>query len=65
MARSFVESRYPSGFSPTGAPVVVGKARLLAATRQAEVPVYFTEVYAEGGHVRPGAPRPAPRSPRS
>lgn len=50
MTRAFVDSRYPTGFSRTGAPAVAHNVVLLAAARAARVPVFFTKAYATEDH---------------
>lgn len=45
MTRAFVDSRYPTGWSETGYPAAEANARLLAAAREAELPVFFTKAY--------------------
>jgi nicotinamidase-related amidase len=45
MTRAFVDSRYPAGWSETGYPAVDANRRLLAAAREAGIPVYFTKQY--------------------
>lgn len=47
MTRAFVDSTYPSGFSPTGYPCVAANAALLETARRTGVPVFFTKGYAE------------------
>jgi maleamate amidohydrolase len=51
MTRAFVDSTYPSGFSPTGYPAVAANAELLKASREAGIPVFFTKAYPDEGHV--------------
>ena len=46
MTRAFVDSTYPSGFSPTGYPCVAAVASLLDVARRTGVPVFFTKGYA-------------------
>ncbi|MEO3825776.1 isochorismatase family protein [Actinomadura sp. B10D3] len=50
MTRAFVDSAYRTGWSPTGYPAVDANASLLAAAREAELPVFFTKAYAEPDH---------------
>jgi nicotinamidase-related amidase len=50
MTRAFVDSTYPSGFSPTGYPCVDANAALLETAREIGIPVYFTKGYAEVGY---------------
>jgi maleamate amidohydrolase len=57
MTRAFVDSTYPSGFSPTGYPAVAANAELLRAAREAGIPVFFTKSYPDEEHV----PLPAER----
>jgi len=45
MTMAFVDSTYPSGFSPTGWPCVAANAKLLEKAREAEVPIFFTKGY--------------------
>ncbi|WP_331763625.1 isochorismatase family cysteine hydrolase [Streptomyces anthocyanicus] len=47
MTRAFVDSTYPTGWSPTGGPAVDANADLLSAARKAELPVFFTKGYPE------------------
>ncbi|MET9670975.1 isochorismatase family protein [Streptomyces sp. NPDC006475] len=47
MTRAFVDSTYPTGWSPTGGPAVVANATLLNAARQAALPIFFTKGYPE------------------
>ncbi len=47
MTRAFVDSTYPSGFSPTGYPAVGANAALLEVARRAQLPIYFTKAYAD------------------
>ncbi|HVB04800.1 MAG TPA: isochorismatase family protein [Acidimicrobiales bacterium] len=57
MTIAFVDSAYPTGFSPTGWPCVEANATLLAAARAAGIPVFFTKSYFDETH----APRPPER----
>ncbi|NIH80305.1 cysteine hydrolase family protein [Amycolatopsis viridis] len=57
MTKAFVDSTYPTGFSPTGQPALAANAELLAASRRAGIPVFFTKAYPEPDH----RPRPAER----
>lgn len=52
MTRAFVDSAYPTGWSPTGQPAAEATARLLAVARGAGVPVFFTKAFATPDHVR-------------
>lgn len=45
MTRAFVDSTYPTGWSPTGYPATEANARLLDVARQAKLPVFFTRGY--------------------
>lgn len=45
MTRAFVDSTYPTGWSPTGYPAVDANVTLLAAAREARLPVFFTMGY--------------------
>lgn len=54
MTLAFVDSSYPSGFSPTGWPCVASNASLLAAARATGIPVFFTKAYHDEDH-RPTA----------
>lgn len=58
MTRKFVDSSYPTGWSPTGWPAVAANRALLDAVRPMGLPVYFTKAYADPFHV----PTPAERS---
>ncbi len=51
MTRAFVDSRYPTGFSPTGYPAVAATVLLLVAARAAGVPVFFTKAHPDEHHV--------------
>ena len=51
MTLSFVDSAYPTGWSPTGWPAVRSAARLLEAARSNDVPVYFSKAFPEADHV--------------
>lgn len=57
MTRAFVDSTYPTGWSPTGAPAVQANAELLSAARRAHLPIFFTRGY-------PGPDDPATPSER-
>ncbi|MEV8637636.1 isochorismatase family protein [Streptosporangium sp. NPDC051023] len=57
MTRAFVDSAYPTGWSPTGYPAVNAIARLLGVARESELPVFFTKAYPEPDH----RPRPVER----
>ncbi|MGI6876783.1 MULTISPECIES: isochorismatase family protein [Amycolatopsis] len=57
MTKAFVDSTYPTGWSPTGRPALAANAELLAASRRAGIPVFFTKAYPEADH----RPRPAER----
>lgn len=50
MTYGFVDSRYPTGWSPTGEPAVAANARLLDVARRAGVPVVFTKMFADPDH---------------
>src|ERR1700761_4583565 len=50
MTRAFVDSTYPSGFSPTGYPAVDANATLLETAREIGIPIYFTKGDAEPGY---------------
>jgi nicotinamidase-related amidase len=45
MTRAFVDSTYSTGWSPTGYPAVDANLTLLAAAREAQLPVFFTMGY--------------------
>jgi len=47
MTRAFVDSAYPTGWSETGYPAAAANQRLLAAARDAGIPVFFTKSRAE------------------
>lgn len=47
MTRAFIDSTYPTGWSPTGGPAVDATTDLLSAARKAELPVFFTKGYPE------------------
>lgn len=42
MTRAFVDSRYPTGWSPTGVPAVAAARQLLHAARDTGIPIFFT-----------------------
>ena len=54
MTREFVDGRYPTGHSESGAAAVKANARLLAVARTRGVPVFFTNAFPDPGY------RPAP-----
>jgi nicotinamidase-related amidase len=43
MTRNFVDSGYPTGWSPTGYPAVETNRRLLDEARRMGIPIYFTK----------------------
>jgi maleamate amidohydrolase len=43
MTRAFVDSRYPTGWSPTGYPAVGANRKLLTCARELGVPVFMTK----------------------
>jgi maleamate amidohydrolase len=45
MTRAFIDSTYPTGWSPTGGPAVDANVELLGAAREAGLPVFFTRGY--------------------
>ena len=47
MTRAFVDSTYPSGFSPTGYPAVNANTVLLDVARSAGLPIFFTKAFAD------------------
>lgn len=47
MTRAFVDSDYPTGWSPTGYPCVAANKQLLASARQIGIPIFFTKAYAD------------------
>lgn len=55
MTLAFVDSAYPTGWSPTGHPATAANRVLLEAARRAEIPVFFTKRRPDGG----GPPTPA------
>lgn len=57
MTRAFVDGRYPTGWTETGVPAATANAKLLAAAREAGIPVYFTKGYPYADYV----PTPAQR----
>lgn len=57
MTYEFVDSAYPTGWSPTGWPAVAAVARLLAAARGGDVPVFFTKAHPDPRHVETPAER--------
>lgn len=57
MTRAFVDSKYPRGWSPTGYPAVAANKTLLAAARDAGIPIFFTKARLDGAP----APTPAER----
>lgn len=48
MTREFVDSAYPTGWSPTGEPATAANAQLLDAARLAGVPVFYTRQIMQG-----------------
>jgi maleamate amidohydrolase len=50
MTYGFVDSRYPTGWSPGGEPAVAANARLLDEARRAGIPVVFTKMFADPAH---------------
>jgi len=50
MTRAFVDSTYPTGFSPTGFPAVAANAELLQTAREVGIPVFFTKGYPDQHH---------------
>jgi nicotinamidase-related amidase len=50
MTRAFVDSTYPSGFSPTGYPAVAANAALLEVARNVGLPIFFTKAHADEHH---------------
>jgi maleamate amidohydrolase len=50
LTRAFVDSAYPTGWSPTGWPAVKAAAELLAAARESGVPVYFSRAFENPEH---------------
>lgn len=57
MTRAFVDSIYPTGWSPTGRPAAVANRSLLDVIRPMGFPVYFTQGYPDPAY----APTPAER----
>lgn len=57
MTRRFVDSAYPTGWSPTGWPAVAANRTLLAAARRRGLPVFFTKAHPDPHH----EPTPAER----
>jgi len=55
MTREFVDSTYPTGFSPTGVPAVAAIAALLEVARNANLPIFYTKSFADPNY----KPRPA------
>lgn len=47
MTRAFVDSAYPTGWSPTGYPATAANRRLLDGAREAEIPIFFTKSRSE------------------
>lgn len=47
MTRAFVDSAYPTGWSPTGYPATEANKILLDAARDADIPVFFTKARPE------------------
>ncbi len=69
MTYGFVDSRYPTGWSPSGQPAVKANAALLYAARAAGVPVAFTKMFADPAHAptpgEVGRWKPSQRAPVS
>ena len=57
MTREFVDSTYPTGFSPTGVPAVAAIAALLEVARNANLPIFYTKSFADPNYRNA---RPAP-----
>lgn len=57
MTREFVDSAYPTGFSPTGWPAVGAIRTLLGVARSRPVPVFFTKNTPDPGHQPTGMER--------
>ena len=57
MTREFVDSSYPTGFSPTGVPAVAAISALLDVARSADLPIFYTKTFADPNY----KPRPAER----
>ena len=51
MTRAFVDSAYPTGWSPTGYPATEANRALLDAARDADIPVFFTKGRSESAPV--------------
>lgn len=47
MTRAFVDSDYPTGWSETGDPATAANKKILAAARDARIPVFFTKISAD------------------
>jgi maleamate amidohydrolase len=52
MTRAFVDSAFPTGWTPTGAAAVEANAALLAAARAVGIPVFFTKSWEDPAHDR-------------
>ena len=50
MTKAFVDSTYPTGYSPTGYPAVAATAQLLEVARDVGIPIYFTKAYPDVPH---------------
>ncbi|MER7008080.1 isochorismatase family protein [Dactylosporangium sp. NPDC000555] len=57
MTWGFVDSRYSSGWSPTGYPAVEAISRLLSAARPLDIPVFFTKSFEDPKHYAKPAER--------
>ncbi len=55
MTREFVDSTYPTGFSPTGQPAVAAIVALLEVARSSNLPIFYTKSFADPNY----KPRPA------
>jgi maleamate amidohydrolase len=50
MTYNFVDSRYPTGWSPTGEPAVAANAQLLRHARMSGTPVIFSKMFEDPEH---------------
>ena len=57
MTRHFVDSAYPTGWSPTGYPARDANVRLLDAARNVGIPIYFTKMHPDPEHAPTEAER--------
>jgi maleamate amidohydrolase len=57
MTMAFVDSAYPTGYSPTGYPAVAATRLLLDSARELGIPIYFTKAHEDPKYVATPAER--------